>query len=131
MCFVHEVCGVWHVPHAARLERRRDGLQLDGGTCEHEALLLGAAAAPNGAAEQQNNGTAPAPAFEAGARVKIHGLVSRAALNDCFGIIESYNASSGRYAVALEQGGEAPIALKPLNLTLAPAVETEVTASRI
>ena len=59
--------------------------------------------------------------------MQIHGLVGRAELNGCFGVVESHNAASGRYAVALEQGGEAPIALKPTNLTSAP----EYTNSRI
>jgi hypothetical protein len=115
------------------------------GAATNGAATNGAAtnsAATNGAttngATTNSNGTAngvvyeqqyaaSAPSFEAGERVQIHGLVGRAELNGCFGVVESHNAASGRYAVALEQGGEAPIALKPTNLTSAP----EYTNSRI
>ena len=51
-----------------------------------------------------------------GARVLISALASRADLNGTTGVIEEWNASSGRFNVKLEATGET-LGLKPANLT--------------
>jgi len=54
-----------------------------------------------------------------GTRVLISALASRAELNGTMGVIEEWNASSGRFNVKLEATGET-LGLKPANLTPQP-----------
>ena len=51
-----------------------------------------------------------------GRRIMLQGLVSRADLNGQCGLVLSFDADEGRYAVQMESDGET-VALKPSNLS--------------
>ena len=66
----------------------------------------------------------PPPKLEPGARVWVRGLTAKPELNGQRGVVEKYNAGSGRWTVALEDGrggfGWGPFSLRPQNLRLIP-----------
>ena len=61
---------------------------------------------------------AAAATFEVGDTVEIHGLTGAAHHNGKTGVVRSFDAVKGRYAVALTNGGgKKPLAIKPANLS--------------
>ena len=66
------------------------------------------------ATARKSTESADPPAFQEGDRVKIVGLKSLSALNGCRGVLESFSADSGRWAVQTEV--DERVAVRPQNL---------------
>ena len=66
--------------------------------------------------KQEEQEETPAASFVVGDTVKIHGLTGAAQHNGKTGVVQSFDATKGRYAVALTNGKKKPLAIKPINL---------------
>ena len=70
--------------------------------------------------KQEEQEETPAASFVVGDTVKIHGLTGAAQHNGKTGVVQSFDATKGRYAVALTNGKKKPLAIKPINLARHP-----------